>query len=59
MPPGLAATHNFTMDHDPNDIDHYLDGGEDNVDPNPRQPQENEFGTLVNRAVTQQKKIGQ
>ena len=40
------------MDHDPNDIDHYLNGGEDDLDPNPEQPQENEFGTLANGAVT-------
>lgn len=56
MPPGLAATHNFTMDHNPNDIDHYLDGGEDDLDPNPGQPQENGFGTLANGAVTQAEK---
>ena len=56
VPPGLSATHNFMMDHDPNDIDHYLDGGEDDFDPNPGQPQENKFGTLADGAVTRAEK---
>lgn len=25
IPPGLAAVHNFILDHDETDIDHYLD----------------------------------
>ncbi|KAF8151323.1 hypothetical protein B0H34DRAFT_664762, partial [Crassisporium funariophilum] len=41
-PPGLAATHNFIMDHNPGDINEY--------------PQENEFGTLADGAVTQAEK---
>ena len=56
VPPGLAATHNFIMDVDPLDIDNYLNGDEDDLDPNPGQPQENEFGTLAAGAVTQTEK---
>jgi len=56
VPPGLAATHNFMMDHDPHDIDHYLNGDEDDLNPNPGQPQANEFGTLADGAVTQAEK---
>lgn len=56
VPPGLAATHNFIMDHDPNDIDNYLSGAAEDLDPNPGQPQENEFGVLTERAVTRAEK---
>lgn len=45
------------MDHDPNDIDHYLIGNEEqNFDPNPGCVVNNEFGMLSNRAVTQAEK---
>ncbi|KAF8156547.1 hypothetical protein B0H34DRAFT_658132, partial [Crassisporium funariophilum] len=53
-PPGLAATHNFIMDHDPGDINECFD--EEDLDPNPGHPQENEFGTLADGAVTQAEK---
>jgi len=52
VPPGLAAVHNFIMDTDPHDLDHYLNGDADDFDLNPGQPQENEFGTLAASAVT-------
>jgi hypothetical protein len=51
-PPGLAATHNFIVDHDPGDIGEYLEDNEADLDPNPGHPQENEFGTLADGAVT-------
>jgi hypothetical protein len=56
VPPGLAAIHNFIMDVDPNDIDNYLNGDADDLDPNPGQPQDNVFGTLASGAVTQAEK---
>jgi len=56
VPPGLAAVHNFIMDTDPHDLDHYLNGDADDFDPNPGQPQENEFGTLAASAVTRTEK---
>lgn len=56
VPPGLAAIHNFIMDVDPNDINNYLNGDADDLDPNPGQPQANEFGTLASGAVTQTEK---
>lgn len=56
VPPGLAATHNFILDVDPHDIDNYLDGDRDDLDPNPGQPQANEFGTLAAGAVTRTEK---
>jgi len=55
-PPGLATTHNFIMDHDPGDINEYLDDNEDDLDMNPGIPQENEFGTLAGGAVTRAEK---
>ena len=55
-PPGLAATHNFIMDHDPGDINEYFDDNEEDLDPNPGYPEENEFGTLADGAVTQAEK---
>jgi hypothetical protein len=63
IPPALAALHNFIIDHDPQDIDEYLSGDprsddihEDDLDPNPGQPQNNEFGRLADGAVTQAEK---
>lgn len=57
IPPALAGLHNFILDHDPNDIDEYLTGNdEEDLDPNPGQPQENMFGTLADRAVTRAEK---
>lgn len=52
IPPVLAATHNFIMDHDPHNIEEHLTDDEDDLDPNPGQPMANEFRTLANRAVT-------
>jgi len=52
--PALAALHNFIMKHDPNDIEQYLTR---NIDPNPSQPQANEFGDLADGAVTQREKL--
>lgn len=53
IPPGLAALHNFIMDTDPYDIDHYLSGNlEDDIDPNPGMVVENEFGRLADSAVS-------
>ena len=50
IPPGLAATHNFIMDNDPHDIDHYLTGNlEDDLDPNPGVV--NGSGTLARQSV--------
>ena len=41
------------MDHDPNNIDHYLTGNEEqDFDPNPGQVVDNEFGSLSDGAVT-------
>ena len=57
VPPGLAALHNFIMDTDPYDIDHYLSGNlEVDLDPNPGVVAENEFGQLANRAVSRAEK---
>lgn len=57
IPPGLAALHNFIMDTDPNDIDHYLTGNRDNDrDPNPGFLIEREFGDLAEGAVTNTEK---
>lgn len=57
IPPGLAATHNFIMDNDPYDIDHYLTGIlEEELDPNPGAVVENEFGTLASRSVSRVEK---
>jgi hypothetical protein len=57
VPPALAAMHNFIMKHDPNDINHYLTGNtDDDLDPNPGQPQANEFGSLADGAVTRREK---
>jgi len=56
VPPALAASHNFIMDHDPGHINDYLEDNEDNLDPNPGQPLENEFGTLADGAVMQAEK---
>lgn len=50
--PGLSAIHNFVLDHDPNDIDHFLRGNEEDFDPNPGQMQDNDFGVLAQSAVT-------
>jgi hypothetical protein len=52
VPPALAASHNFIMDHDSGDIDEYLEDNEGDLDPNPGQPSENELGTLADGAVT-------
>lgn len=56
VPPALAASHNFIMDHDPGDINDYLEDNEDDLDPNPGQPLENQFGRLADGAVTQAEK---
>lgn len=63
VPPALAALHNLILDLDPYDIDEYLSGDpqsdiihEDDLDPNPGQPQDNEFGWLANGAVTRTEK---
>ena len=57
IPPALAETHNFIMDHHPHNIEEHLTGNDENdLDPNPGQPMENEFRTLANRAVTQAEK---
>jgi len=56
VPPALAASHNFIMDHDPGDINEYLEDNENDLDPNPGQPLENEFGMLATGAVTCTKK---
>jgi len=57
VPPGLAATHNFIMDVDPTDIEEYLTGDdEQDLDPNPGQVQDNEFGRLADRVVTHAEK---
>lgn len=52
VPPALAALHNFIMDHDPQDINEYLNDNKEDLDPNPGQPQENAFGALASGAVT-------
>ncbi|KJA25660.1 hypothetical protein HYPSUDRAFT_134136, partial [Hypholoma sublateritium FD-334 SS-4] len=56
VPPGLAVIHNFTMDVDPRNIDNYLGGNADDLDPNPGQQQENDFGTLAGGAVSRAEK---
>lgn len=56
IPPALAALHNFILDHDPHDINKYLSGDADDLDPNPGQPQDNEFGNLANGAFTRPEK---
>lgn len=57
IPPALAGLHKFILDHDPNDIHEYLTGNdEEDLDPNPVQPQENVFGALSDRAVTRAEK---
>ena len=57
IPPGIAAAHNFIMDHDPHDIDNYLTGNEEHdLDPNPGQTLDNEFGSLADGAVTRAEK---
>ena len=51
--PGMAATHNFILDHDPHDIDNYLIRNEEpDLDPNLGQTSDNEFGFLADGAVT-------
>ncbi|KAF8799900.1 hypothetical protein BYT27DRAFT_7119273, partial [Phlegmacium glaucopus] len=53
--PGLAATHNFIMDNDPHNIDHYLTGNlEDDLDPNPGVV--NESGALARQSVSRAEK---
>lgn len=59
IPPALAALHNFIMEIDPHDVDEYLadsDEEESDLDPNPGQPMENEFGVLAGGHVTQAEK---
>jgi len=56
VPPALAASHNFIMDHDPGDINEYLEDNKNDLDPNPGQPLENEFGMLATGAVTRTEK---
>lgn len=56
IPPALAATHNFIMEHDPEDIDEYLEDNANDLDPNPGAPHEHDFGVLFDRAVTAQEK---
>lgn len=57
IPPGLAAVHNFIMNNDPHDIDHYLTGVlRDDLDPNPGAVMENEFGMLANQSVSRAEK---
>jgi len=56
VPPALATSYNFIVDHDPGDIGKYLEDNEDDLDPNPRQPLKNQFGTLADGAVTQAEK---
>jgi len=57
VPPALAALHNFIMKHDPIDIEQYLTGNDDDLDPNPGQPHVNEFGNLADGAVTRREKL--
>lgn len=52
VPPALAASHNFIMDYDPGNINEYLEDNENDLDPNPGEPLENEFGRLATGAVT-------
>jgi len=56
VPPALAASHNFIMDHDPGDLNEYLEDNENDLDPNPGQPLKNEFGMLATGAVTRTEK---
>ena len=57
VPPALAALHNFILDHDPHNINEYLSNNpQDDLDPNPGQPQDNEFGELADGAVTRLEK---
>lgn len=57
IPPALATTHNFIMDHDPHDIEEHLTGNnEDDLNPNPGQLIANEFRMLADGAVTQAEK---
>ena len=44
------------MDHNPGEIDEYLEDNENDLDPNPGQPLENEFGRLATGAVTHAEK---
>lgn len=51
----MCVLHNFLIDHDPTDIDHYLAGDDENQrDPNPGTlpHEETDFGTLAMTAVT-------
>lgn len=53
VPPALAALHNFIMDHDPDDVNQFLNSDEGDLDPNPGAMRENDFGLLADGAVTQ------
>lgn len=56
VPPGLAAVHNFIMQHDPEDHTHYINNTEDDWDPNPGVMHEDQYGLLSTRAVNQAEK---
>lgn len=58
IPPAICALHNFILNHDPRDIDHYLSGNEDDLDPTPGQAQDNDFGLLASTAVTAAEREG-
>lgn len=53
VPAGLAALHNFIMQHDPEDIETYITNTADDLDPNPGAMHEfNNYGALSTQAVT-------
>lgn len=52
IPPGLAAVHNFILDHDDTDIDHYLDNEPDLLDGNLQE----DFGELGDGAIPPQER---
>jgi hypothetical protein len=57
IPPVLATTHHFIMDHDPHDIEEHLTRNDkDDLDPNPGQPMANESRRLADGAVTRAEK---
>lgn len=57
VPPAMCALHNFILAHNPDDVDNYLTGNENNdADPNPGQMRDNNFGMLANTAVSPEEK---
>lgn len=57
IPPAMCAIHNFIHNHDPDDAAQYLSGDEEHdVNSNPGQTQENDFGVLAAAAVTSAEK---